>query len=298
MQDKVQEGFIWCAAIDLESFFDEIPHGLILKLIRRKIKDERVVTLIARALKAGVVVNGIFEKTTKGCPQGSPVSPILSNIVLNELDQELERRGHAYVRWADDFVILLKTERAALRVKEGISRFLREELGLKVNEEKSKVARVGEVEFLGFQIHRGKIRISDKARKQFKESVRQLTHRNNGKSMRQVAEELNKKLRGWISYFKVQEFKKTLEGLDQFVRKRLRSMQLKKWKKPKKFQRMMIRAGIPVERAKEIWVRMKKWKSVNHTMVKIVLNLKWFRRLGLVFLDDYTKRNLEFKFTC
>ena len=115
VRQAVVDGYEWCAALDLQKFFDEIPHDLILKLIRRKIRDERVVTLIARALKAGVMVNGVLEKTVKGCPQGSPVSPVLSNIVLNELDHELESRGHRYCRWADDFIILLKTERAARR---------------------------------------------------------------------------------------------------------------------------------------------------------------------------------------
>ena len=124
VQDKVREGYEWCASIDLKSFFDEIPHELILKLLRRKIADERLLTLIARALKAGVIVEGRFEKTEKGCPQGSPLSPMLSNIVLNELDQELERRGLRYSRWADDFVILLKSERAAKRVLKGVTSYL------------------------------------------------------------------------------------------------------------------------------------------------------------------------------
>ncbi len=124
VRQAVLEGREWCVSIDLESFFDEIPHGLILRLIRRKIRDERFVTLIARALKAGVIVGGQYEKTVKGCPQGSPMSPILSNIVLNELDQELERRGHRYGRWADDFIILVKSEKAGIRVMESATRYL------------------------------------------------------------------------------------------------------------------------------------------------------------------------------
>jgi RNA-directed DNA polymerase len=180
VRDRVREGYEWCASIDLESFFDEIPHDFILKLIRRKparpgIADERLVTLIARALKAGVIVEGKFEKTTKGCPQGSPLSPMLSNIVLNELDQELERRGDRYARWADDILILLKSERAAKRVIGGIVRYLEEDLGLAVNREKSEVAKVKDVPFAGFQILRGKIRVSDKARAKFKDKVRKLT---------------------------------------------------------------------------------------------------------------------------
>lgn len=142
VRELVEQGHEWCASIDLQSFFDEIPPDLIFKLIRRKIADERLVTLVARALKAGVMDNGIFEKTTKGCPQGSPLSPMLSNIVLNELDHELERRGLRYCRWADDFLIMVKSERAAGRVMEGTIRYLENELNLPVNREKSEVAKV------------------------------------------------------------------------------------------------------------------------------------------------------------
>ena len=293
----VSEGFEWCASIDLRSFFDEIPHDLILKLIRRKIADERLVTLIARALKAGIVVDGEYRKTTKGCPQGSPLSPMLSNIVLNELDQELERRGHRYCRWADDFVILLKSERAAERVMAGIVKYLEIELNLRVNREKSKVAAIKDVSFLGFQILRGKIRVSNKARMKFKDKVRELTRRNNPLSMYQIIEELNSYLRGWVSYFGIQEFRMLFRDLDGWIRSRLRSMQLKKWKKPRKFQRMMIRAGFKPSQAHRVWVKMNKWQSVDRKEVRFVLNLQWFRRQGLLFLHDFTKRNLELAFS-
>jgi group II intron reverse transcriptase/maturase len=296
VRQAVVEGYEWGAAIDLQRFFDEIPHGLILKLIRRKIRDERVVTLIARALKAGVMVEGVLEKTVKGCPQGSPVSPVLSNIVLNELDHELQRRGHRYCRWADDFLILLKTERAARRVMESVTTFLEQSLGLPVNRDKSQVALVKDVEFLGFQILGGKIRISTKARKRFKDQVRRLTPRNNGQSMYQIIHDLNQYLRGWVGYYRLQEFLRVFRELDEFIRSRLRSMQLKKWKKPRKFQRMMIRAGYPVKEAKRTWIKMTKWQSVARRPVRFVLNLKWFRRQGLLFLDDFTSQTLKLEF--
>lgn len=296
LREIVQDGYEWCASIDLQSFFDEIPHDLILRLIRRKIRDERLVTLIARAIKAGIMVKGKFQKSTKGCPQGSPVSPILSNIVLNELDQELERRGHRYCRWADDFVILVRSERAAERVMESISTHLEDELGLMVNTEKSRVDLIKNIEYLGFQILRGKIRIGNKARKKFKNRVRELTPRNNGKSMYDNIQALNEYLDGWISYFRIQEFKTLLKNLDGFVRNRLRSMQLKKWKKPKKFQRMMRRLGIRTQEAHRTWVRMSKWQSVHRRVVRAVLNNLWFRRQGLTALDDFTQRNLELPF--
>ena len=293
VQSIVLEGYEWGASIDLKSFFDEIPHGLILKLIRRKIADEALVTLIARALKAGVIVEGKMEKTTKGCPQGSPVSPMLSNIVLNELDQELERRGHRYCRWADDFLILLKSERAARRAMDGIVKYLEEELNLPVNKEKSGVSEIKSVPFLGFQILRGKIRVSNKSRVKFKDKIRELTRRNNPLSMHQNIQELNKYLQGWVAYFGIQEFKKLFGDLDGWIRSRLRSMQLKKWKNPRKFQRIMINSGFKPQEAHKVWVRMNKWQSVHRRAVRFVMNLKWFRRQGLVFLNDFTKRSLE-----
>lgn len=297
VQQAVKDGFEWCASIDLKGFFDEIPHDLILKLIRREIADERLVTLVARALKAGIIENGEYRKTTKGCPQGSPLSPMLSNIVLNELDHELERRGHRYCRWADDFVILLKSQRAAQRVMAGIVRYLETELNLPVNQEKSRVAAVKDTSFLGFQILRGKIRVSNKARVKFKDRVRELTHRNNPLSMYQIIKELNSYLRGWVSYFGIQEFRTLFRDLDGWIRSRLRSMQLKKWKKPRKFQRMLIRAGYKPPMACRIWVKMNKWQSVDRKEVRFVLNLQWFRRHGLIFLHDFTKRNLELGFS-
>jgi RNA-directed DNA polymerase len=288
VQDIVTEGREWCASIDLKAFFDEIPHNLILKLIRRKIVDERLVTLIARALKAGVIVDGKFEKTAKGCPQGSPVSPMISNIVLNELDHELERRGLRYCRWADDFVILLKSERAANRVMTGAIRYLENDLNLPVNKEKSIVAEVKKVTFLGFQILRGKIRVSNKARVKFKKRVRELTRRNNPLSMYQIIQELNSYLRGWLSYFRIQEFRMLFRDLDAWIRSRLRSMQLKKWKKPRKFQRIMVRLGFNPAKAHRVWIKMNKWQSVSRKEVRFVMNLEWFRRQGLLFLHDFT----------
>ncbi|MBW1695626.1 MAG: group II intron reverse transcriptase/maturase [Deltaproteobacteria bacterium] len=295
----VIEGYEWCASIDLESFFDEIAHDLILRLIRRQIADERLITLVARALKAGVIIDGRYHKTNKGCPQGSPLSPMLSNIVLNELDQELERRGHRYCRWADDFLVLVRSERAAQRVVKGIIRYLEEDLRLVVNREKSQAAPVKDVSFVGFQILRGKIRVSDKARVKFKARVRELTRRNNPLSIYQIIQELNEYLRGWVGYFKIQEFKRPSTDLDGWIRSRLRSMQLKKWKNPGKFQRMMIRAGYRNDQVRRRWVKMNKWQSVKRKEVRFVMNLQWFRMRGLIFLKSFLQKQkpLELTFT-
>jgi len=297
VQMIVKEGYEWCASIDLARFFDEIPHNLILNLVRRKIADERLVTLIARALKAGIMVEGKLEKTTKGCPQGSPLSPMLSNIVLNELDQELEKRGHRYCRWADDFLILLKSERAAKRVMEGITGHLENNLNLPVNKAKSRVALVKEVPFLGFQILLEKIRVSNNARLKFKGKIRELTRRNNPLSMYQVIQALNVYLKGWVGYFRIQEFRILFRDLDGWIRSRLRSMQLKKWKNPRKFQSMMIRTGYNPQEARRVWVKMNRWQSVVRKEVRFVMNLQWLRRQGLIFLHDYTQKQQPLELT-
>jgi len=288
LQRLVNEGREWAVAIDLKSFFDEIPHGLILQLIRRKVADEQFVALLARLLKAGVIANGEFEKTTKGCPQGSPLSPILSNIVLNELDHKLEERNLGYCRWADDFVIAVRSERAAQRVMAGTIRYLEEELGLIVNREKSRDAPIKEITFLGFQLLRGKIRVGNKSRLRFKDGFRELTHRNNPLSMYHVIHELSIYLRGWVGYFGIQEFNYLFRDLDAWIRSRLRSTQLKKWKNPRKFQRIMIRAGFDPQQAHRVWIRMNRWQSVMRRPVRFVMNLEWFRERGLVSLHDFT----------
>jgi hypothetical protein len=235
-----------------------------------------------------VVVDGAFEKTTKGCPQGSPLSPMLANIVLNELNQERERRGLRFCRWADDFVILLKSERAAHRVMAGTIRYLEECLRLPVNKEKSQATGIKEVTFLGFQLLRGKIRVSQTARIKFKRRVRELTRRNNPRSRDQGIQALTQYLRGWSSYFRIQEFRVLFRDLDAWIRSRVRSMPLKKWKNPRKFQRVLITAGFNPQEARRIWVRMNKWQSVTRKEVRFVLNLQWFRRHGLFFLHDFT----------
>ena len=182
---------------------------------------------------------------------------------------------------------------------EGTTRYLEEELGLPVNKEKSQVAKVKDVPFVSFQVRAGKMRVSNKARTRFKTRVRQLTRRNNPLSMYQVIQNLNEYLRGWVAYFRIRESQQRLfRDLDAWTRSRLRSMQLKKWKKPKQLQRMMIRAGFTPKIAHQTWVKMDHWCSVSRREVLILLNLAWFRRQGLIFLDDYTNRNLELQFSC
>ena len=171
--------------------------------------------------------------------------------------------------------------------------YLEEELNLPVNKEKSEVSEIKNIPFLGFQILRGKIRVSNKARLKFKDKVRELTRRNNPRSMYQNIQELNQYLQGWVAYFGIQQFKKLFGDLDGWIRSRLRSMQLKKWKNPRKFQRIMIKSGFKPQEAHRVWIRMNKWQSVHRRAVRFVMDLKWFRKQGLIFLNDFTKRSLE-----
>ena len=185
-------------------------------------------------------------------------------------------------------MIVVRSERAARRVMKGTIQFLDEALGLAVNEEKSRVAPIKEITFVGFQILRGKLRVSNRARLRFKERVRGLTRRNNPLSMYQVIDELSEYLRGWVGYFGVQEFKYLFRNLDAWIRSRLRSTQLKKWKKPWKFQRIMIKAGFDPTQAHRVWIKMNRWQSAMRRPVRFVMNLEWFRECGLLFLHDFT----------
>ena len=180
---------------------------------------------------------------------------------------------------------------------ESVTRYLEGGLGLPVNKEKTKVAPIKDVGFLGFQVLRGKLRVSHQAREKFKKKVREMTKRNNPLSMRQVILALNKYLAGWVAYFCIQEFRQIFRHLDEWIRSRLRSIQLKKWKNPVKFQRIMIRAGYKPAEARKTWVKMDRWQSVERKEVLFTLNLGWFKRHGLMFLNDYTNRALELSFT-
>ena len=179
---------------------------------------------------------------------------------------------------------------------ESITRYLEGGLGLPVNKEKSQVAPIKDVGFLGFQILRGKLRVSHQAREKFKKKVKEMTKRNNPLSMRQVILALKEYLAGWVAYFCIQEFRQIFRHLDEWIRSRLRSIQLKKWKNPVKFQRIMIRAGYKPAEARKTWVKMARWQSVERKEVIFTLNLEWFKRQGLIFLNDCTNRALEFSF--
>src|SRR6266704_2302071 len=224
-QQYIAAGHGWVVDLDLEKFFDRVNHDKLMGQIAKRVEDKRLLKLIRAFLNAGVMENGLVSPSVEGTPQGGPLSPLLSNLVLDELDRELERRGHRYVRYADDCNIYVRSERAGQRVMESISRFITQKLKLKVNEAKSAVARPQERKFLGFSFTSGKElkrKIAPKSLERFKHRIREITRRAKGVSMKQVMEELARYLRGWRGYFGFCETPSVLQGLDAWVRRRVR----------------------------------------------------------------------------
>jgi RNA-directed DNA polymerase len=233
-QKYIAAGYRWCVDLDLEKFFDRVSHDKLMGKVAARVGDKRMLKLIRAFLTAGVMESGLVSPVDEGTPQGGPLSPLLSNIVLDELDQELERRGLRFARYADDSTIYVRSRRAGMRVMESIKRFIATKLKLQVNEQKSAVARPWERKFLGFSFtmnREPKRRIAPKAVLRFKERVRELTRRTRGVSTERMAEELTRYLRGWIGYFGKCETPSVLERLDKWLRRRIRSAIWKQWKR-------------------------------------------------------------------
>jgi RNA-directed DNA polymerase len=231
-QRHIAEGCAWVVDIDLEKFFDRVNHDRLMGRVMRRENDKALIHLIRAFLTAGVLENGLVSPSDEGTPQGGPLSPLLSNLVLDELDQELEKRGHRFVRYADDCNIYVRSERAGQRVMEGVSDFITRKLKLKVNRSKSAVARPKDRKFLSFSFTGGtkaKRRVAPKAIQRFKAKVRTLTHRHKGRSLRQMIEPLSEYLRGWRGYFGHCQTPSVLAALDEWIRRRLRSIVLCHW---------------------------------------------------------------------
>jgi RNA-directed DNA polymerase len=280
------DGYTYVVDMDLSKFFDRVNHDRLMSRLASKIKDKRVLKLIRRYLNAGTMINGVVTYADEGTPQGGPLSPLLSNIVLDELDKELEARGHKFVRYADDFRIYCKSLKAAERVKTSITRFLTTRLRLKVNEEKSAVSRPWLRKFLGFTFFhmygQSKIRIHAKTIERFKQRVRELTNRNCGKSLDQVVKELNMYLRGWWNYFRLAEARHILKALRTWIIRRLRSLVWKQWKNPRTKVRNLIKLGIDHFNALICGnARKKHWRMSKVKWVAIAMPEQYFINKGL-----------------
>jgi len=285
----VESGRPWVVDMDLEKFFDRVNHDILMSRLARVIKDKRLLKILRRFLQSGIMQDGVVVDRYEGTPQGGPLSPLLSNILLDEVDKELERRGHKFCRYADDQNIYVSSQRAGERVYASIKQFLEVKLKLKVNEAKSAVAKVSERKFLGYRILTdGRLSLAPESLKRARDKVRALTKRNRGRSFEQVVNELNVFLKGWYNYFKQVETYSGFAKLDSWIRRKLRCYKLKQKKNFKSLLRFLKSEGIPDREARQIGSSGKGvWRlSGTHTLHR-ALDIAWFQSQGLFSLSGY-----------
>jgi len=294
-QRNIQEGYKYVVDMDLEKYFDTVNQSKLIEVLSRTIKDGRVISLIHKYLKAGVIVNHKFEETEVGVPQGGNLSPILSNIMLNELDKELESRGHRFVRYADDLLIFCKSRRSAERTLTNILPFIEKKLFLKVNREKTVVDEARKVKFLGFSFYSSKgetkVRIHPKSAAKMKTKVKELTSRSNGMGNEDRAMKLRRYIMGWVNYFKIADMKKLLQTTDEWMRRRIRMIYWKQWKRVRtKFERLKL-FGIQEQKAWEFAnTRKSYWRTSNSPILSKSLNNNTLKGLGFLFFSDYYRQ--------
>src|SRR5438034_993547 len=289
-QQYIAQGYSWVIDLDLEKFFDRVNHDKRMGQIAKRVEDKRLLKLIRAFLNAGVMENGLVSPSVEGTPQGGPLSPLLSNLVLDELDRELERRGHRYVRYADDSNIYVRSERAGQRVMESITRFITQKLNLKVNETKSAVARPQERKFLGFSFTDGpdiKRTIAPKALERFKHRIREVTLRAKGVSLETTIAELASYLRGWRSYFGFCETPYVLIQLTRWVRLRLRAAMWRQWKTPRRRRAALLELGVRPRLANNTaGSGLGPWYLARAKALSVGLSNAYFQSLGLPTLID------------
>jgi len=290
VRQYVDDGYVYVVDMDLEKFFDTVCQSKLIEVLSRTIKDGRVISLIHKYLNAGVISNGLFEKTEVGMPQGGPLSPLLSNVMLNELDNELTRRGHRFVRYADDLMIFCKSQKSAERTLRNIIPFIEGKLYLRVNCEKSSVAHIFGVKFLGYGFYRYKgkcrFRVHSKSAAKMKERIKELTARSNGWSNEYRANRLTMFIRGWVNYFKLADMKTMLIGVDEWLRRKIRAIYWKQWKKIKTRYKMLKKYNLPDWKAHEIAnCRKGIWRSAF--VLNSALTKKEIASLGYITMTDY-----------
>jgi len=287
VQRTIRRGHRFAVDMDLSKFFDRVPHDVLMSRVSRKVSDKRLLTLIGRYLRAGVMVEGILQPTHEGTPQGGPMSPLLANILLDDLDKELERRGLPFVRYADDFVIFTKSQRSAERVFASVERYLTQHLRLVVNQEKSRIAASDGLEFLSY-VFRGKratINVSSKTIKGFKRRIREITGRSRGISMDHRLGELGRYVRGWMGYFGLAAQLKLFDKLDQWIRRRIRMCYWKRWRYTRTRRRELIRLGVPRRQAiRHAKSRQGPWHMAKTIASGVGMTNAWLREQGMLSL--------------
>lgn len=289
-QGYIKEGYRWVVDIDLEKFFDQVNHDRLMSTLAKRIHDKPLLKLIRKYLQSGVMIHGVVSSTEKGTPQGGPLSPLLSNIVLDELDKELEKRGHPFVRYADDCNIYVKSKRAGERTMASVQRFIERKLRLKVNEKKSAVDRPWKRKFLGFSFidaEEPKIRVAEESVKRMKKKVREITSRKMPYSMEYRIQKLNQYVFGWCGYFALADTKSIFRKMDGWIRRRLRMCLWKDWKTPKTRIRNLIKLGVPSWKAYE-WGNSRKgyWRISNSPILHRTLGNSYWNDQGLKSLQE------------
>lgn len=295
-QTYISVGYKYVVDMDLEKYFDTVNQSKLIQILSETIKDGRVISLIHKFLKAGVMTNGMFEESPEGVPQGGPLSPLLGNIMLNECDHELVKRRHHFVRFADDLMIFCKSKKAAQRTLDHILPYIEGKLYLKVNKEKTKIAHVRYVKFLGYSFYiykgEGRLRIHPKSIQKLKDKIRKVTGRSNGMGIEERRTKLNQVVRGWTNYFKHADAKNLLNSLDEWMRSRIRMVTWKRWKKIRTRFENLKKAGISKEQA-WMWANTRKgyWRVAHSPILTKALSNERFKRIGyLSFSECYSAK--------
>jgi len=294
-QGNIQEGYKYVVDMDLEKYFDTVNQSKLVEVLSRTVKDGRVISLIHKFLKAGVVVKHKMEETEVGVPQGGNLSPILSNIMLNELDKELESRGHLFVRYADDLLIFCKSRKSAERTLTNILPFIEKKLFLKVNREKTVVDEATRVKFLGFSFYRQKgrarVRIHPKSIAKMKARIKELTSRSSGKGNEARVDQLKRYIMGWTNYFKIADMKSLLRSTDEWMRRRIRMIYWKQWKRVRTRYANLKSLGIHSHQAREFAnTRKGYWRTSNSPILTTSLENNTLKELGFLFFSDYYRQ--------
>jgi len=287
-QAHVAAGHTVVVDMDLEKFFDRVNHDVLMSRLSRWIGDKRLLRIIRRFLEAGMLQDGVKIRRVEGTPQGGPLSPLLANLLLDDLDKELERRGHRFCRYADDCNIYVRTKRAGERVMQSITRFLEGKLHLRVNQAKSAVAHVQERKFLGYRLLTGgRLGLAPASLKRVKDRIRQITRRNRGVSMERVIRELNEYLTGWITYFRYAQCRKYLRHLDQWLRRKVRCYRLKQRKRAKPIVDFLMNQGVPEWRSWLLALTGKGWwRMAGSPQASEAMPIQWFEKIGLINLTS------------
>jgi RNA-directed DNA polymerase len=294
-RDYVEAGQRWVVDLDLEKFFDRVNHDILMSRTARRVKDKRVLKLIRAYLETGILEGGLVAARKTGTPQGGPLSPLLSNILLTDLDRELERRGHRFCRYADDCNIYVKSERAGQRVMASIADYLESTLKLQVNRDKSGVGRPWQRKFLGYSVcsrkYNVRLRVAPEVIKRFKGDLKEVLRQGRGRSVQRVIDELNPKLRGWMNYFRHIGVKNILQEVDGWLRRHLRKIFWRQWKKPLTRTKRLLQLGLDRARAKASAQNGRgAWWNAGASHMNQALPKKFFDRFGLVSLVDYNHR--------